>query len=153
MGELDRSEILLVEDTPSDAEITLRALRKALLTDCVHWVRDGAEALDYTFCAGAYAQRDARHVPRLILLDLHMPRVGGIEVLRHLKANPRTSAIPVVMMTSSDDERDIVESYALGVNGYVVKPVESAVFRDTVLGIGLFWMQLNRVPDRDAGGG
>lgn len=139
-------EILLVEDNPRDAEMTLRSLRKRNFVNQVHWVKDGAEALDFMFCEGAYAARDPNHTLKLVLLDLKMPKVDGIEVLRRLKADARTRATPVVVMTSSNEERDMVDSYRLGVNSYVVKPVNFEAFLDTVSQVGLYWVLANRLP-------
>jgi two-component system, response regulator len=139
-------EILLVEDNPADAEMTLRALRRNNLANRVHWVKDGEEALDYMFCAGAYAGRAQAGVPKLVMLDIKMPKVDGIEVLRRLKAEPATRAVPVVIMTSSNEERDVMETYKLGVNSYIVKPVEFDAFLETVAKIGLYWVITNRVP-------
>jgi len=139
-------EILLAEDSPADAEMTLRALRGHNLANHVHWVKDGEAALDYVLGRGAYAGRDPARVPKLVLLDLKMPKVDGIEVLRQLKENAQTRAIPVVVMTSSNEERDIVESYRLGVNSYIVKPVQFEAFLETVAKIGLYWLITNRVP-------
>jgi two-component system, response regulator len=139
-------EILLVEDDPADAEMTLRALRRNNLANRVHWVKDGAEALEYMFRSGAYAGRDANHAPKLIMLDIKMPKVDGIEVLRRLKANDATRRVPVVVMTSSNEEQDVLESYRLGVNSYIVKPVHFDAFLETVAKIGLYWVLTNRVP-------
>jgi CheY-like chemotaxis protein len=141
---LEQVEILLVEDNAEDAEMTLRALRRRNLANHVHWVKDGEEALDYLFGNGAYAGRDQAR-PKLVLLDIKMPKVDGIEVLRRLKASPLKS-VPVVVMTSSNEERDVVESYRLGANSYIVKPVAFEAFLETVSGIGLYWMLTNRVP-------
>ena len=116
------------------------------LANQLHWVKDGAEALDYLFCTGAYAGRNASRPPKLVLLDIKMPKVDGIEVLRRLKANAATHSIPVVVMTSSDEERDVFESYRLGVNSYIVKPVQFDAFMETVAKIGLYWVITNRVP-------
>lgn len=146
MNTLEQVEILLVEDNARDAEMTLRALRGHKLANNVHWVRDGAEALDFMFRAGAYAGRGAAATPRLVLLDIKMPKVDGIEVLRRLKGDPATRNVPVVVMTSSSEERDLVESYRLGVNSYIVKPVEFDAFLETVARIGLYWVLTNRVP-------
>ena len=146
MDDLERIEILLAEDSPSDAEMTQRALRKFNLANRLYWVRDGAEALDFLFCRGAYADRDPARLPRLLLLDIKMPKVDGIEVLRRLKQNAATRSVPVVVMTSSNEERDVVESYALGVNSYIVKPVEFEAFLETVAKIGLYWVLTNRAP-------
>jgi len=145
MGQ-EQVEILLAEDNPEDAEMTLRALRRNNLANKLHWVKDGAEALDYLFCTGAYAGRDASRPPKLVLLDIKMPKVDGIEVLRRLKANAATSSIPVVVMTSSDEERDVFESYRLGVNSYIVKPVQFDAFIETVAKIGMYWVLTNRTP-------
>ncbi len=142
----EQVEILLAEDNPEDAEMTMRALRRNNLANQLHWVKDGAEALDYLFCAGKYAGREPRKPPKIVLLDIKMPKVDGIEVLRRLKENPDTRAIPVVVMTSSNEERDVVESYRLGVNSYIVKPVQFEAFLETVAKIGLYWVITNRVP-------
>ena len=136
---IEQIEILLVEDNPSDAEMTLRALRRNNLVNRVHWVKDGAAALDFIFSGNG-------EKPKLVLLDLKMPKVDGIEVLRRLKADPATQALPVVVMTSSNEERDVVETYRLGVNSYIVKPVEFEAFLETVAKIGLYWVLTNRVP-------
>jgi CheY-like chemotaxis protein len=146
MDKLAQVEILLAEDNPKDAEMTQRALRKHDFGDRVFWVKDGAEALDYLFCRGAYADRDPARPPKLILLDIKMPKVDGIEVLRQVKSDARTRGIPVVVMTSSDEEQDVVESYRLGVNSYIVKPIEFGAFLETVSRIGLYWVLTNRVP-------
>jgi len=145
MSELEQVEILLVEDNPEDAEMTMRALRKRNLANHVHWVKDGEEALDYLFASGPYAGRDTSHPPKLVLLDIKMPKVDGIEVLRRIKAS-ELRTIPVVVMTSSNEERDVVESYRLGVNSYIVKPVQFESFHETVTNIGLYWLITNRVP-------
>jgi CheY-like chemotaxis protein len=139
-------EILLVEDNPADAEMTTRALRRNNLANRLHWVRDGEEALDFMFCTGAYGARHPGSGPRLVMLDLKMPKVDGIAVLRRLKGSPATRNVPVVVMTSSNEERDVVESYALGVNSYIVKPVEFDAFLETVAKIGLYWVLTNRAP-------
>ena len=146
MNEGGQIEILLVEDDPADAEMTLRALRRNNLANRVHWVKDGAEALEYMFRSGAYADRDPGHAPRLVMLDIKMPKVDGIEVLRRLKADPATRTVPVVVMTSSNEEQDVIETYRLGVNSYIVKPVQFDVFLETVAKIGLYWILTNRVP-------
>ncbi len=145
MTDYQQVEILLAEDSPADAEMTLRALRKNNLANRVHWVKDGAEALEYIFRAGCYAER-ANYQPKLVLLDLKMPKVDGIEVLRRLKENAETRSIPVVVMTSSNEDRDVVESYRLGVNSYIVKPVEFDAFLETVAKIGMYWVLTNRAP-------
>jgi two-component system response regulator len=141
----EQVEILLVEDNPEDAEMTLRALRKRNLANHLHWVKDGEEALDYLFCRGMYAGRDPTRPPKLVLLDIKMPKVDGIEVLRQIKAS-ELRTVPVVVMTSSNEERDVVESYRLGVNSYIVKPVAFEAFIETVAKVDLYWMLTNRVP-------
>jgi two-component system response regulator len=139
-------EILLVEDNPNDVELTLHALKKNNLTNRVHIVRDGAEALEYLFGSGAYAGRDINHAPKVILLDLKLPKVDGKEVLRRIKSDERTRSIPVVVLTSSREERDIVESYRLGVNSYITKPVDFEQFTEAVRQLGLYWLLLNQPP-------
>jgi two-component system, response regulator len=141
----EQVEILLVEDNPEDAEMTLRALRTRNLANQVHWVKDGEEALDYLFCSGPYAGRNTAHPPKLVLLDIKMPKIDGIEVLRRVKGSELRS-VPVVVMTSSNEERDVLESYRLGVNSYIVKPVQFEAFLETVSKIGLYWMLTNRAP-------
>jgi CheY-like chemotaxis protein len=138
-------EILLVEDNPADAEMTLRALRRNNLANKVHWVKDGEQALEFMFRTGNFTGRDPA-APRLVMLDIKMPKVDGIEVLRRLKASEETRTVPVVVMTSSNEERDVVESYRLGVNSYIVKPVHFDAFLETVAKIGLYWVITNRVP-------
>ena len=145
MTGFEQIDILLVEDSTEDAEMTLRALRKNNLANHVHWVKDGEEALEYLFCSGRYAGRSAAQAPKLVLLDIKMPKIDGIEVLRRIKGSELKS-IPVVMMTSSNEERDVLESYRLGVNSYIVKPVEFEAFLETVSKIGLYWLLTNRVP-------
>jgi two-component system, response regulator len=142
---LEQMEILLVEDNAEDAEMTMRALRKRNLANHVHWVKDGEEALDYLFCSGQYAARERGRPPKLVLLDIKMPKVDGIEVLRRIKGS-ELRTVPVVVMTSSNEERDVIESYRLGANSYIVKPVAFDAFLETVAGIGLYWVLTNRVP-------
>lgn len=137
-------EILIVEDNARDLELTLRALRKHHLGNQVFAVRDGEEALDYLFAERAYADRPAGDGPHVIFLDLKLPKVDGIEVLRRIKADQRTRAIPVVMVTSSAQERDMVESYRLGVNSYVVKPIDFDAFVKTIADLGFYWLAVNR---------
>jgi two-component system response regulator len=137
-------EVLLIEDNPNDVEMTLYAFEQYHLSNRIHVVRDGAEALDFIFGAGAYAGRNVEEVPRVILLDLKLPKVDGIEVLRRLKGDPRTRAIPVVVLTSSREERDVVEAYKLGSNSYIVKPVDFAKFTEAVRQVGLYWLLLNQ---------
>ena len=139
-------QILLVEDDPNDVELTLHALKKHNLGNRVEVVRDGAEALEFIFCSGAYAHRSVENGPKVILLDLKLPKVDGLEVLRRIKSDPRTQVIPVVVLTSSREERDIVESYKLGVNSYIVKPVNFEQFTESVRQLGLYWVLLNEPP-------
>lgn len=139
-------EILLVEDNPNDEELTLHALRRNKVSNRIHVVRDGAEALEFIFCGGAYADRSIYNSPKVILLDLKLPKVDGLEVLRRVKGDERTHDIPVVVLTSSREERDLVESYKLGVNSYIVKPVDFDQFTDCVRQIGLYWMLVNQPP-------
>jgi CheY-like chemotaxis protein len=145
MEEFEQIEILLVEDNERDAELAMRALKKGGLANKLLWVKDGEQALDYLFRRGAFAGREDV-VPRLVLLDLKMPRVDGIEVLKVVKADERTKRIPVVVMTSSQEERDVAETYDLGVNSYVVKPVDFAVVADIVRQAGYYWLAINRTP-------
>jgi two-component system, response regulator len=138
-------EILLVEDNPDDVELALDALREQKLANRIQVVRDGAEALDFLFCTGTYADRP-NHYPKLVMLDLKLPKVNGLEVLARIRADSRTAALPVVILTSSREERDIVESYKLHVNSYIVKPVDFEQFTIAVHQIGLYWMLLNQAP-------
>lgn len=137
-------EILLVEDNPDDVELALHALKRNNFSNHIHVARDGVEALDFVFATGLYAGRDMTDVPRVILLDLKLPKVDGLEVLRRIKADARTRMIPVVVLTSSREERDIVESYQLGVNSYIVKPVDFQQFTEAVRELGLYWLLLNQ---------
>ena len=146
MDKLNEVEILLVEDNTNDVELTLRALKKHNLANSVHVAKDGAEALDYLFASGAYEGRDIGKTPKVILLDLKLPKVDGLEVLREVKADERTKTIPVVVLTSSREEKDMVESYKLGVNSYIVKPVDFNKFVDAVGDLGLYWLLMNEVP-------
>jgi two-component system response regulator len=141
-----RVEILLVEDNPNDVELMLHAFRKHNLSNRIHVVRDGVEALEFVFGTDAVAHHSAEPSPKVILLDLKLPKVDGLEVLRRLKTDPRTRAIPVVMLTSSREERDIVESYQLGVNSYIVKPVDFGQLVESVQQLGLYWLLLNQPP-------
>ena len=143
-------EILLVEDNPTDAELTTRALRRKNLANNLVWVKDGAEALEFLFCTGRYENR-SNFAPKLVLLDLKLPKVDGIEVLRTVKSNAKTRHIPIIMLTSSHEERDIVESYQLGVNSYIVKPVDFDNFLEMVSQVGLYWSLVNKVPHGPGG--
>jgi two-component system, response regulator len=142
-------EILLVEDNPRDLDLALRALQKANLTKSIHVSRDGAEALEYVFCEGAHAGRNSDMQPKVILLDLKLPKVDGLEVLQRIKGDLRTKTIPVVILTSSREQRDIVKSYALGVNSYIVKPVNFERFDAAVRELGSYWLLLNEPPIAD----
>jgi two-component system response regulator len=139
-------EILLVEDNPDDAELTIRALKKHNLANKLHHVKDGDEALDFIFAQGIYSKRKVENTPKVILLDLKMPKVNGMDVLRFLKVDERTKRIPVVVVTSSKEDPDIKQCYKLGANSYVVKPVEFEAFIKAVSDIGLYWMILNQAP-------
>ena len=135
-----------MEDNPNDIELTLHAFKKNKLTNRIHVVRDGAEALEFLFATGAYAGRDSADWPKVILLDIKLPKVDGLEVRRQIKKDPRTRTIPVVLLTSSREERDILESYRLGSNSYIVKPVEFDQFTNAVRELGMYWLLLNRPP-------
>jgi two-component system response regulator len=139
-------EILLVEDNPNDEMLALHAFKRQKVANEVHVVRDGAEALEYIFCTGAYADRKIEN-PKVILLDLKLPYVDGIEVLRQIRSDPRTKLIPVVVLTSSNEERDVIEAYKLGVNSYIVKPVDFDQFNGVAKQLGYYWLLLNRQPD------
>ena len=139
-------EILLVEDNPNDIKLALRAFQKHNITNQLHVVRDGAEALEFIFCTDRYADRHIESRPRLILLDLKLPLVDGLEVLRQIKRDERTQMIPVVILTSSQEESDLVASYKLGVNSYIVKPVDFEQFSNVVQQLGFYWLLLNQPP-------
>ena len=142
MNQYQHVEILLVEDSAADAEMTLRTLKKRGIANDIEWVRDGVEAIEFLRCEGAWSERRNGH-PRLVLLDLKMPRMDGLEVLRSLKQDARTRHIPVVMMTSSQEEGDLIASYSLGVNSYIVKPVDFDSFAETVAQVGMYWVLAN----------
>jgi CheY-like chemotaxis protein len=146
MTPLKDVEILLVEDNPNDVELTMRALQKQSLANKVFVVKDGAEALDFMFATGAFATRKIEDQPKVVLLDLKLPKVDGIEVLRRIKADERTRHTPVVMLTSSQEERDVVDTYKLGVNSYIVKPVDFSNFVHAVSELGVYWGLLNKLP-------
>jgi two-component system response regulator len=139
-------EILLVEDSQEDVDLTLHTLRRENLANNISVARDGEEALDFLFCRGPHSQRSFDHPPRLILLDLKLPKVDGIEVLRQIKSDPRTRTIPVVIMTSSREERDLVNGYNLGANSYIQKPVDFSQFSQTIKTLGLYWLVINQRP-------
>jgi len=139
-------DILLVEDNPDDLDLALYALRRNQLANHIQVVRDGIEALDFMFCRGRYQGRNCSQNPKLILLDLNMPKLNGLEVLEAIRSNPRTAGIPVVILTTSKEESDLVESYRLGVNSYIVKPVDFEQFSDVVRQLGFYWLLLNERP-------
>ncbi|MET0263281.1 MAG: response regulator [Rariglobus sp.] len=145
----DVIEILLVEDNPNDLALTQRALKKARLANHLHVCRDGEEALDFLFGEGAFAGRSLDRQPRVVLLDIKLPKVDGLEVLRRIKTDPRTKTIPVVMLTSSKEQRDVVESYDLGVNSYIVKPVNFEGFSAAVEQLGMYWLLVNQPPKQE----
>jgi two-component system response regulator len=147
MGNNDKV-ILLVEDNPDDEALTLRALKKNNIMNQVVVVRDGAEALDYLFGSGAYAGRDAHDLPQIILLDLKLPKIDGLEVLRRIRADERTRLQPVVILTTSNEDRDVLSSYQLGANSYIRKPVDFEQFMEAVRHLGLYWLVLNIAPPR-----
>lgn len=139
-------DILLIEDNPNDVELTLRALKKVNVANHLLVLSDGAEALDYFFARGTYRSRNRIDVPKVVLLDLKLPKVGGLEVLREVKSDPVMRSVPIVVLTSSKEERDIIESYKLGVNSYIVKPVDFEKFVDAVAQLGMYWVLLNQPP-------
>ena len=145
MDKFENVDVLLVEDNPADAELALRALRKGKLANNIIWVKDGAEALEFIFRSGAYVGRPDQN-PKLILLDIKLPKVDGMEVLKRLKGDENTRVIPVVVVTSSAEGRDLVESYKLGVNSYIVKPVNFEQFSETVAKAGFYWLLVNKTP-------
>ncbi len=146
LQQLNEVEVLLVEDNPSDAELTMRALRKRNLANKLFHAKDGAEALDFVFAQGSFLQRRVENGPKVVLLDLKLPKVDGLEVLRCIKSDERTKKIPVVVMTSSREDRDLATCYEYGVNGYVVKPVEFEDFSRAVTELGFYWLLLNETP-------
>lgn len=139
-------EVLLVEDNPTDAEMTLRAFKKHKLSNNVFWVKDGAEALDYLFCRGVYESRNQSDRPKVVLLDLRLPKVDGMDVLKEIKADQRTMFIPVVVLTSSKEDRDVEACYKLGANSFISKPVEFDAFMEKVAELGMYWVFLNHPP-------
>jgi len=143
---IHETDILLVEDSPDDADLAMHALRREKLANNIVIARDGEEALDFLFCRGSFADRSFEHPPKLVLLDLKLPKVNGIEILKQIKGDPRTKTIPVVILTSSKEERDLVDGYNLGANSYIQKPVDFDQFRNTVKTLGLYWMVVNQSP-------
>jgi two-component system response regulator len=146
MADLNAVEILLVEDNPNDVELTVHALKKENLANQMFVVRDGEQALDFLFARGSFVGREVRNTPKVILLDLKLPKVSGLEVLRQIRADERTRTVPVVMLTSSREEPDIQESYKLGANSYIVKPVDFQNFVKSVSDMGMYWLLLNQPP-------
>jgi len=144
------AEILLVEDNPDDLDMTLHALRKANVANRIEVARDGAEALEYIFCEGVHADRRIEDGPKVVLLDLKLPKIDGMEVLARIKSDPRTKSIPVVMLTSSQEQRDVIESYNLGVNSYIVKPVNFEAFAALIHEFEMYWLLFNKVPELKA---
>jgi two-component system, response regulator len=143
-------ELLLVEDDPNDVELTLMALRKHKLANKIHVVRDGEEALDFLFCREQYARRAINGPPKVILLDLKLPKISGLEVLKAIKDDPRTRAVPVVVMTSSREQRDMLEGYRLGVNSYIQKPIDFEQFQAIIQQLGYYWLVVNQCPPPEA---
>ncbi len=146
MNEPNAVDILLVEDNPEDLELALLALREGNPSAVIHVARDGAEAVEFLFCEGSHAARLITDMPKVILLDLKLPKIDGLDVLKRIKSDPRTRLIPVVVLTSSREQRDVVESYKLGVNSYIVKPVNFEEFSSAVRNLGLYWQHLNQPP-------
>jgi CheY-like chemotaxis protein len=146
MNQPNQTEILLVEDSQDDLDMTLRALRKANMANHIQVARDGAEALEFVFCEGAHAARKIENIPKLIMLDLKLPKIDGLEVLKRIKGDPRTRMIPVVVLTSSKEQNDVIKSYGLGGNSYIVKPVDFESFAAVVQKLGMYWLLLNQPP-------
>ena len=147
---INEVELLLVEDDPNDVELALIALRKHKLANKIHVVRDGEEALDFLFARDSYSHRSPNGQPKVILLDLKLPKVSGLEVLKAVKSDPRTQAVPVVVMTSSGEQRDMVEGYRLGVNSYIQKPIDFEQFQTTIKDLGYYWLVVNQSPPPEA---
>jgi len=146
---IESVEVLLVEDNPTDAELAILALKERGLANNLVWVKDGAEALDFFFATGAYSDRKVENTPKVVLLDLRLPKVDGLEVLRRIKADERTKNIPVAVLTSSKEDRDVIASYQLGVNSYISKPVDFDEFTRVVSELGYYWLLINRPPVKD----
>lgn len=147
----DTVEILLVDDSPEDVELTIRALRRAKIVNEIQVAEDGVEALDFLFCRGLHKDRTFTHPPKLILLDLKLPKIGGLEVLHAIRGDDRTKMIPVVILTSSKEQKDLLKGYNLGVNAFVQKPVDFEQFGEAIRQIGMFWMLINQAPPAAAG--
>lgn len=143
---VDEIAILLVEDNPADLELTLHALRQSKLANRIEVARDGEEALDYLFCRGPHSKRERSEVPRLVLLDLKIPKIDGLEVLHQIKKDPRTRTIPVVILTASKEQQDLITGYRLGVNSYLQKPVDFDAFRRIIVQLGMYWLVVNEPP-------
>jgi two-component system, response regulator len=143
-------EILLVEDNANDVELTLHALARHNLANHIRVLRDGEEAMDFLFCRGQFSERSFDNAPKVVLLDLKLPKIDGLEILRALKSDPRTRALPVVVMTSSRQQRDMVESYQLGVNSYIQKPINFGEFQEVIRQLGFYWLAVNRPPPAEA---
>jgi two-component system response regulator len=148
MTPVEERKILLVEDNADDEALTIRALRRNNIANAIDVVRDGAEALDYIFCRGAWSERDPHHIPQVVLLDLKLPKVDGLEVLKAIRADETLHWLPVVVLTSSTEEQDIVKSYGLGANSYIRKPVDFDQFSEAVKTLGLYWLVLNQAPPK-----
>jgi two-component system response regulator len=144
MNQPNAVDILLVEDNPRDVELTLRALKKRNLANRLFVLEDGVDALDFIFARGKFAERESHHHPKVVFLDIKLPKMNGLEVLRAIKSNPETQGIPVVMVTSSREDPDIKTAYELGANSYVVKPVEFEAFQDAMLQLGFYWLMVNQ---------
>ena len=146
MTHLIKPDVLLVEDNRRDADLAMRALKKKKLVNNLLWLKDGQECLDFLLGRGQYEGRDVSQLPKVVLLDLKMPKMNGLEVLEQLRNNPNTRSLPVVMLTSSREDRDIIKSYDLGVNSYIVKPVDFDKFMDAVNNLGMYWLMVNQSP-------
>jgi two-component system response regulator len=142
-------EVLLVEDNPQDADLAMRTFRKGNLANNIHWVEDGEEALEFLFCRGRYANRARKRQPKVVLLDLKLPKVDGLEVLQAIKADEQTRSIPVVVVTSSRQDPDIDKAYALGANSYVVKPIDFDQFSNSMASLGYYWLLVNQPSHRE----